>query len=57
MYNITHYMPELGSPTAGVSTYANTEDDLFDLINLGIKYLKPGQRIVIEIDEGENTND
>ena len=51
MIHINHYIPSLGSPTAGHSFFCDTIEEAKIIINETIRFLKPGEKIVITMEE------
>lgn len=56
MYALDHFIKALdvaGTGTAGHSTTCYTREDLLAQVNHALNHLKPGDRIEIKLDEGD----
>ena len=53
-YEVTHYMPSLGTDSAGCSTSKDTVNEVLDEVRHSLQYLRSGERIIIELEEGDD---
>ena len=51
MIHINHYIPSLGSSTSGHSFFCDTIEEAKIEIKRTISFLKPGEKIVITMEE------
>ena len=54
MFHINHYIPSLGSPSAGCSQFANSITEALNIVEHSLSHMLKDDKVVIErVDETE----